>query len=60
MKSFPNDIPLPARAVRQIAASVEPFAFDKIYGGWWDAIVSEDAKAAVKRSAERYIRAITD
>ncbi|HQV70924.1 MAG TPA: hypothetical protein PLJ62_04980 [Thermoflexales bacterium] len=60
MKSFPNDIPLPARAVRHIAASVEPFAFDKIYGGWWDAIVSEDGKAAVKRSAERYIRAITD
>lgn len=60
MYSFPNLIPLPARAVRQVVAAVEPFAYDRIYGGWWDRMVLQDAKAGVRYSAERYIRAIQD
>jgi glyoxylase-like metal-dependent hydrolase (beta-lactamase superfamily II) len=60
MYSYPNYIPLPAAAVERIVKAVEPFAFDRIYGGWFDKIVPTDAKAAVTRSAERYIRAITD
>jgi glyoxylase-like metal-dependent hydrolase (beta-lactamase superfamily II) len=60
MYSYPNLIPLNARAVRRIVAAVEPFAFDRIYGAWWQRIVATDAKAAVARSAERYIRAISD
>jgi glyoxylase-like metal-dependent hydrolase (beta-lactamase superfamily II) len=59
MYSYPNMIPLNARTIRQIVDAVEPYAFDRIYGGWWDSIVASDAKAAVKRSAERYIRAIS-
>ena len=58
MYSYPNLIPLNAKAVQHIVDTVEPLAFDRIYGGWWDSIVRTDAKAAVKRSAERYIRAI--
>jgi hypothetical protein len=46
--------------VEHIVEAVEPYAFDRIYGGWWDLIVSSDAKAAVKHSAERYIRAIRE
>jgi glyoxylase-like metal-dependent hydrolase (beta-lactamase superfamily II) len=60
MYSYPNLIPLNANAVQQIVDAVEPYAFDRIYGGWWDSIVKRDAKAAVKRSAERYIRAIRE
>ena len=60
MYSYPNLIPLNAQAVEQIVQAVEPFEFDRIYGGWWDSIVKKDAKAAVKRSAERYIRAIKE
>ena len=52
-------IPLNARAVEHIVQAVEPFAFDRIYGGWWDSIIQSDAKAAVRRSAERYIKAIS-
>jgi hypothetical protein len=37
---------------------VEPFAFDRIYGAWWDRVVAADAKAAVARSAQRYVAAI--
>jgi len=55
MFSYPNYIPLNARAVRGIVAAVEPVAFDRIYGSWPGSIVAEDAKAAVRRSAERYI-----
>jgi glyoxylase-like metal-dependent hydrolase (beta-lactamase superfamily II) len=58
MYSYPNLIPLPKSAIEQIVRSVEPFAVDRIYGGWWERVVSGDAKAAVARSAERYIRAI--
>jgi len=59
MFSYPNMIPLNARAVEHIVQAVEPFPFDRIYGGWWDSIVASDAKSAVRRSAERYIRAIS-
>ena len=58
MYSYPNLIPLPAPTVRQIVAAVEPFAFDRIYGAWWDRVVQSDAKAAVDRSAKRYIAAL--
>jgi hypothetical protein len=60
MYSYPNLIPLPASTVKRVAASVEPYEFDRIYGAWWDRVVTRDAKQAVRRSAERYIRAIQD
>jgi hypothetical protein len=43
-----------------VVAAVEPYAFDRIYGAWWDTIVDSNAKAGVRYSAERYIRAITE
>lgn len=58
MYSYPNLIPLPVSTVRQIVDAVEPFEFDRIYGAWWGTVVGADAKSAVKRSADRYIRAI--
>lgn len=60
MYSYPNLIPLPASTIYQIIEAVEPFEFDRIYGAWWGKTVFSDAKAAVKRSAERYIRAISE
>jgi hypothetical protein len=57
--SYPNLIPLPAATIRRIVGAVEPFAFDTLYGGWWDRIVTPDAKGAVARSAERYIAAMS-
>jgi glyoxylase-like metal-dependent hydrolase (beta-lactamase superfamily II) len=58
MRSYPNLIPLGPAAIRRILETIEPFSFDQIYGGWWKANVVADAKAAVTRSAERYLRAI--
>jgi glyoxylase-like metal-dependent hydrolase (beta-lactamase superfamily II) len=59
MYSYPNLIPLPAAAVQRIAAALDPFQFDRIYGAWWDAVVPEGAKMALAVSAQRYIDAIT-
>lgn len=58
MYSYPNLIPLSAQTVRRIVAAVEPFEFDRIYGAWWGKIVRREAKSAVRRSADRYVRAI--
>jgi glyoxylase-like metal-dependent hydrolase (beta-lactamase superfamily II) len=59
MRSYPNLIPLGPAAIRRIIDAIEPFPYDQIYGGWWKANVLSDAKAAVSRSAERYLRAIS-
>jgi glyoxylase-like metal-dependent hydrolase (beta-lactamase superfamily II) len=58
MYSYPNLIPLPAAKIAQIAAAVEPYAFDRLYGAWWERVVASDGQAAVRRSAERYIQAV--
>lgn len=58
MYSYPNYIPLSAAKIDRIASTVEPFAFDRIYGAWWDRNVASDGKAAVGRSADRYKRAL--
>ena len=58
MRSFPNYIPLSARAVRAIAAAVEPYAFEAIHGAWWGRSIATDARAALARSVERYIAAV--
>ena len=58
MYSYPNLIPMNARMVERIVKAVRPFAYDRIYAGWWDRVLDHDAKAAVQRSAERYIAAI--
>lgn len=55
MRSYPNEIPLPPAAVEHIVRAVEPYAFDRIYGGWWPSVLQEGAKEAVRRSAARYI-----
>jgi len=40
-------------------AALEPFAFDRILGAWWDRNVLADGKDVVRRSAERYVRALS-
>lgn len=59
MRSYPNLIPLGPTAIRRIVERLEAFSFEQIYGGWWQANVLSDAKAAVTRSAQRYLRAIS-
>lgn len=58
MYSYPNRIPLGAAAIRNIVEAVAPFQFARLYSGWWEQVVTSDGKAAVERSAARYLRAI--
>jgi Metallo-beta-lactamase superfamily len=55
MYSYPNLIPLSAREVRRIAATVEPFEFDRIYGAFHPRQVEAGGKEAIRRSAQRYV-----
>jgi len=41
----------------RIVSAVEPFEFDRIHGGGRDYLVL-DARSAVRRPAERYVKAI--
>jgi hypothetical protein len=58
MWSYPNYIPLSESELQGILDAVRPLEFNRIYGGWWHTIVDSDAKTAVERSAERYLRRI--
>lgn len=60
MYSYPNLIPLTSDQVRRILRAVRPYAFDRIYGAWWDRVVQDGGKQAVRRSARRYLQAVGD
>jgi hypothetical protein len=55
MRSYANLIPLGPAVIERIVNAIEPFAFQQLYGAWWNGNVLADAKAAVARSAERYL-----
>lgn len=53
-RSYPNNIPLSPAAVERIVRNLDPYDYDRLYtlvGGF----VEVDAKAAVRRSADRHI-----
>jgi hypothetical protein len=54
MRSFPNRIPLSAAVVERIAGHVEQFGFDRLYGNF-RTVIDQDARAVVRRSADRHI-----
>jgi hypothetical protein len=54
LRSYPNHIPLSAAVVDRVARAVEEFAFDRLYGNFTIRI-DTDARAAVRRSADRHI-----
>jgi hypothetical protein len=54
MRSFPNRIPLSAGVVERIAKAVGAFSFDRMYDNF-GRTVDTDARAALRRSADRYI-----
>jgi hypothetical protein len=60
MYSYPNLIPLNPGSIRAIERAIEPLAFDRIYGAWWDRNVSSGAKPVFDASVRRYLAAISD
>ena len=60
MYSYPNLIPLPPSKVQHIGAALAPYAFDTIYGAWFGRVIERDGSAVVRRSVDRYLRAVTE
>ena len=58
MYSYPNTIPLPASKVASMRDTIAQYNFERLYGGWFPSVVAQDAKNAVMRSADRYIKAL--
>jgi len=58
MRSYPNFIPLSARTVAHIGAALAPFAFETIYGHYFDRVIDKDAKAVLEKSVARYVAAV--
>ncbi|MFI6043953.1 MBL fold metallo-hydrolase [Nocardia sp. NPDC051321] len=54
MRSYPNRIPLSPAVVERVATAAEEFEFDRLYDNFGKTIDS-DARAAIRRSAERHI-----
>jgi hypothetical protein len=59
MYSYPNYVPLGPPAVEAIVAKLSLYQFDRIYGAFPKRTVASDAQEAVRRSAERFIGAIS-
>jgi hypothetical protein len=61
MYSYPNYIPLNASQIRHIMECLDPLAYDRVYGAFFirgKGIVPTNGKDVVRRSADRYLRAI--
>jgi hypothetical protein len=54
LRSYPNRIPLSPAVAERITRAVEQLEFDRLYDNFSHAIDS-DARAAVRRSADRYV-----
>lgn len=60
MRSYPNLIPLPPRSITKIVEALEPWEFDRIYGGFDGQLIAANGKRSVRFSGDRYIRWIRD
>lgn len=58
MRSYPNFIPLDRKTVERVGKAMEPFAFETVYGHYFDRVIAKDAKAVLARSIARYVDAI--
>jgi hypothetical protein len=59
MNSYPNFIPLGAQQVEAIAAALDPFQFDTIYGHYFDRVIATGGKGILQASIARYVAAIS-
>ncbi|MBO0829695.1 MAG: hypothetical protein J2P24_18135 [Streptosporangiales bacterium] len=58
LRSFPNLLPLSPAAVRRIVDRLDPYPYERLYA-LAGRPVDREAKAAVRRSAERYVGWVT-
>ena len=56
MYSYPNLIPERPGVIKAALDLLAPYPFERVYGAWWGRVVGADGAAAVRRSADRYLR----
>jgi glyoxylase-like metal-dependent hydrolase (beta-lactamase superfamily II) len=56
MYSYPNLIPERPGVISRALELLAPYPFERVYGAWWRRVVQGDGAAAVRRSADRYLR----
>ena len=49
---------LVSAVVEHIGAALKPFAFETIYGHYFDRVIAKDAKAVLESSVTRYVAAV--
>lgn len=59
MRSYPQLAPLSAAAVERIAASLAPYRFTRMFGAFAGREILSDADGALRRSAARYVEAVS-
>ena len=59
MRSYPNLIPLSRIEVERIGAALAPFAFEAIYGHFFDRVIPAQGKEVLQTSVARYVSAIS-
>jgi hypothetical protein len=59
MWSYPNMMPLPARAIRDLEARLRPWRYERIYGAFTGQDVLADGPGIVARSAQRYVELVS-
>jgi hypothetical protein len=60
MWSYPNWLPLGPREAKRVAAAVEPYAFDRIYGAFPKLTIASGGKQAIAQSLKRHLQAISE
>jgi hypothetical protein len=55
MWSYPNYLPLPVFTVRRMEERLAGYAYEGVYGAFWDAEITGNGKAAVAESFRRYV-----
>jgi hypothetical protein len=58
MYSYVNLIPLAPTTVRRVVEAVQPYDFERIYSPWTERVVMTNGKEVVRRSADRYLKAL--
>ncbi|MFJ9455525.1 MBL fold metallo-hydrolase [Kitasatospora sp. NPDC101447] len=56
MYSYANHIPERPDAVRAAGELLSGYRFERIYGAWWDRVVTSDGNEVLARSVDRYLR----
>ncbi|MGI8524638.1 MAG: MBL fold metallo-hydrolase [Pseudolabrys sp.] len=55
LRSYPNWIPCSAREVEGIGRAMAPFAFETIYGHYFDRVILANGKTVFEKSVARYL-----